>query len=351
MRRRTRTAAPPAAKRQHGEGERLRPPGWEMNGAATPPSPRPVREAEACVRHHVDGLLPLIGEEAADAAGRRQQGEEHGGSDARVKAPRAAACTHRSAQPRGPPRASAARRKGKLRPAADGGRGGGAAGRGARARFEASRKATAAARASETKRRAVGSDIRSGPCTHITGERWKRRAPAIATRSASPRSGAQAAGDAAEGGVERPVADQRGEQAEQDEAGEGVVEGEVDHLAEPHEERVARWMQQLLPGPKQTADGAREEDLVHLPEAARQGRRAAVTAAKPAKAAGEARRCGDEGVHTVDTGHGVKGMESGVSSLGKIQALALLRRTYRGAPAATRAHVLGRFLLVPVLGC
>src|SRR6201747_1640746 len=42
-------------------------------------------------------------------------------------------------------------------------------------------------------------------------------------------------------------------------------------------------------------------------------------------------------------------MESGVSSLGKIQALALLRRTYRGAPAATRAHVLGRFLSCPFL--
>ncbi len=42
-------------------------------------------------------------------------------------------------------------------------------------------------------------------------------------------------------------------------------------------------------------------------------------------------------------------MQSGVSSLGKIQALALLRRTYRGAPAATRAHVLGRFLSCPFL--
>ena len=42
-------------------------------------------------------------------------------------------------------------------------------------------------------------------------------------------------------------------------------------------------------------------------------------------------------------------MESGVSSLGKIQALALLRKTYRGAPAATRAHVLGRFLSCPFL--
>src|ERR1700709_1324250 len=42
-------------------------------------------------------------------------------------------------------------------------------------------------------------------------------------------------------------------------------------------------------------------------------------------------------------------MESGVSSLGKIQALALLRQTYRGAPAATRAHVLGRFLSCPFL--
>jgi SAM-dependent methyltransferase len=38
-----------------------------------------------------------------------------------------------------------------------------------------------------------------------------------------------------------------------------------------------------------------------------------------------------------------------VWSLGKIQALALLRRTYRGAPAATRAHVLGRFLSCPFL--
>ena len=38
-----------------------------------------------------------------------------------------------------------------------------------------------------------------------------------------------------------------------------------------------------------------------------------------------------------------------MSSLGKIQALALLRRTYRGAPAATRAHVLGRFLSCPFL--
>jgi SAM-dependent methyltransferase len=42
-------------------------------------------------------------------------------------------------------------------------------------------------------------------------------------------------------------------------------------------------------------------------------------------------------------------MESGVSSLGKIQALSLLRRTYRGAPAATRGHVLGRFLSCPFL--
>lgn len=38
-----------------------------------------------------------------------------------------------------------------------------------------------------------------------------------------------------------------------------------------------------------------------------------------------------------------------MSSLGKIQALALLRQTYRGAPAATRAHVLGRFLSCPFL--
>ena len=77
----------------------------------------------------------------------------------------------------------------------------------------------------------------------------------------------------AEGGVERPVADQRGEQAEQDEAGEGVVEDEVDHLAEPHEERVARRVRAVLQG-AEAADGAREEDLVHLPEAARQGEEA-----------------------------------------------------------------------------
>lgn len=38
-----------------------------------------------------------------------------------------------------------------------------------------------------------------------------------------------------------------------------------------------------------------------------------------------------------------------VSSLGTPQALALVRRTYRGAPAATRAHVLGRFLSCPFL--
>jgi SAM-dependent methyltransferase len=36
-----------------------------------------------------------------------------------------------------------------------------------------------------------------------------------------------------------------------------------------------------------------------------------------------------------------------VSSLGKFQALALVRRTYRAAPVATRAHVLGRVLSCP----
>jgi SAM-dependent methyltransferase len=38
-----------------------------------------------------------------------------------------------------------------------------------------------------------------------------------------------------------------------------------------------------------------------------------------------------------------------VSSLGYFQALALIRRTYRAAPAATRFHVLGRFLSCPFL--
>ena len=38
-----------------------------------------------------------------------------------------------------------------------------------------------------------------------------------------------------------------------------------------------------------------------------------------------------------------------VSSLGTFQALALVRRTYRAAPAGVRAHVLGRFLSCPFL--
>jgi len=38
-----------------------------------------------------------------------------------------------------------------------------------------------------------------------------------------------------------------------------------------------------------------------------------------------------------------------VSSLGTLQALARVRRTYRAAPVATRAHVLGRFLSCPFL--
>jgi SAM-dependent methyltransferase len=38
-----------------------------------------------------------------------------------------------------------------------------------------------------------------------------------------------------------------------------------------------------------------------------------------------------------------------VSSLGTLQALALVRRTYRAAPVATRVHVLGRFLSCPFL--
>ena len=38
-----------------------------------------------------------------------------------------------------------------------------------------------------------------------------------------------------------------------------------------------------------------------------------------------------------------------VSSLGTFQALALVRRTYRAAPAGVRAHALGRFLSCPFL--
>ncbi|HEX9944761.1 MAG TPA: methyltransferase domain-containing protein [Thermoanaerobaculia bacterium] len=38
-----------------------------------------------------------------------------------------------------------------------------------------------------------------------------------------------------------------------------------------------------------------------------------------------------------------------MSSLEYVQALALVRRTYRAAPAATRLHVLGRFLSCPFL--
>jgi SAM-dependent methyltransferase len=38
-----------------------------------------------------------------------------------------------------------------------------------------------------------------------------------------------------------------------------------------------------------------------------------------------------------------------VSSLGTLQALALVRRAYRAAPVATRAHVLGRYLSCPFL--
>ncbi len=38
-----------------------------------------------------------------------------------------------------------------------------------------------------------------------------------------------------------------------------------------------------------------------------------------------------------------------VASIGYFQALALIRRTYAGAPAATRAHILGRFVTCPFL--
>jgi SAM-dependent methyltransferase len=46
---------------------------------------------------------------------------------------------------------------------------------------------------------------------------------------------------------------------------------------------------------------------------------------------------------------GAGGYSVPVSSLGSLQGLALVRRAWRAAPAATRAHVLGRYLSCPFL--
>ncbi len=257
-------------QRQHGEGERLRPPGVGDEGGGDPPEPGAGARGGGIVRRHVDRLPPLVGEEAAGAAGRRQQGEEPEERDEGEGA------EGRGAPPPAPhrPEGHGEHRQhgeGELRPAADGGRGGGAEGEGG---------SLTAPIVCRPQRRGGGEGQRDeedgGGVRHRQRPLHPHRRREVEEEGAGDRHPLgvvalqQAACDPPEGGVERPVADQRGEQAEQDEAGEGVVEGEVDPLAEPHEEGVARRVRAMLQR-AEAADGAREEDLVHLPEVARQG--------------------------------------------------------------------------------